>query len=132
MHPFEYKSVTDPQGAVQALTPLLDARYLAGGTTLVDLMKLNVETPSQLIDINPLPLNKIEPTATGGVRIGAMVRNSDLALRRDHRAELSGSFAGASFGRVGAVAKHGIDGRQSASADPLLLLPRYRLSLQQA
>jgi len=54
-------------------------RFIAGGTTLVDLMKLEVEQPKVLVDINPLPLTKIEKLPTGGLRIGAMVRNSDLA-----------------------------------------------------
>lgn len=54
-------------------------RFVAGGTTLLDLMKLNVETPDTLIDINRLPLNKIETTRDGGLKIGALVRNSDLA-----------------------------------------------------
>ncbi|MHB8269705.1 FAD binding domain-containing protein [Bradyrhizobium sp.] len=55
------------------------AKIIAGGTNLLDLMKLQVETPSQLIDINRLPLDKIEETPDGGLRIGALVRNSDLA-----------------------------------------------------
>ena len=59
------------------------AKVIAGGTNLLDLMKLQVETPTQLIDINRLPLDKIEDTAEGGLRIGATVRNSDLAA--DHR-----------------------------------------------
>jgi len=56
-----------------------EVRFLAGGTTLVDLMKLNVETPVQVIDINHLALDKIEPTSDGGLKIGATARNSDLA-----------------------------------------------------
>jgi xanthine dehydrogenase YagS FAD-binding subunit len=59
------------------------AKFIAGGTTLVDLMKLNIETPSGLVDINILPLDKIEPLPNGGLRIGAMVRNSDLAWNAD-------------------------------------------------
>jgi xanthine dehydrogenase YagS FAD-binding subunit len=54
-------------------------RFIAGGTTLLDLMKLSVETPDRLIDINRLPLDKIETTSSGGTKIGALVRNSDLA-----------------------------------------------------
>src|SRR4051794_38206594 len=65
-----------------------DVRFIAGGTTLLDLMKLNVETPARVLDINRLPLNKIEPTPEGGLKIGATVRNSDLAnhptVRRDY------------------------------------------------
>jgi xanthine dehydrogenase YagS FAD-binding subunit len=63
--------------AAAALKP--GARIIAGGTNLLDLMKLQVETPSQLIDINRLPLDKIEETPDGGLRVGALVRNSDLA-----------------------------------------------------
>ena len=59
------------------------AKVIAGGTNLLDLMKLQVETPSQLIDINRLPLDNIEDTQDGGLRIGSLVRNSDLAA--DHR-----------------------------------------------
>lgn len=54
-------------------------RFVAGGTTLLDLMKLSVETPDTLVDINRLPLDKIETTRDGGIKIGALVRNSDLA-----------------------------------------------------
>ena len=61
----------------EAATP--NARFVAGGTTLIDLMKLNVESPQTVVDINSLPLTSIERTADGGLRIGAMVRNSDLA-----------------------------------------------------
>ena len=68
------------------------AKLIAGGTNLLDLMKLQVETPTELIDINRLPLDKIEDTAEGGLRIGATVRNSDLAADsrvREHYGVLS-------------------------------------------
>jgi len=55
-------------------------RFIAGGTNLADYMKLNVERPTQLIDINRLPLDKIEPTADGGLKIGALARNADVAV----------------------------------------------------
>jgi xanthine dehydrogenase YagS FAD-binding subunit len=67
----------------KALGAANGAKFIAGGTTLVDLMKLSVETPSGLVDINILPLDKIEPLPNGGLRIGAMVRNSDLAWNAD-------------------------------------------------
>src|SRR6266513_6244165 len=78
-----------------------EVRFIAGGTTLLDLMKLNVETPSRLLDINRLPLDKIEATPDGGLKIGATVRNSDLAhhatVQRDYavlsQALLSGATA---------------------------------------
>lgn len=65
------QSKTAQQGA--------DVRFMGGGTTLIDLMKLNVETPERVLDINRLPLDKIEATPDGGLKIGATVRNSDLA-----------------------------------------------------
>jgi xanthine dehydrogenase YagS FAD-binding subunit len=65
------------QAAASAVSP--GAKIIAGGTNLLDLMKLQVETPSNLIDINRLPLDRIEETSEGGLRIGALVRNSDLA-----------------------------------------------------
>jgi xanthine dehydrogenase YagS FAD-binding subunit len=68
-----------PQTVEKALATPLPARYIAGGTTLVDLMKLTVETPPVLVDINALPLASIEKLPGGGLRIGALVRNSDLA-----------------------------------------------------
>jgi xanthine dehydrogenase YagS FAD-binding subunit len=63
----------------KALSAANQAKFIAGGTTLVDLMKLSVETPQSLVDINLLPLDKIEKLPDGGLRIGALVRNSDLA-----------------------------------------------------
>jgi xanthine dehydrogenase YagS FAD-binding subunit len=65
------KSATAQNGA--------DVRFIAGGTNLVDYMKLNVERPRQLVDINGLPLDKIEPTPEGGLKIGALARNADVA-----------------------------------------------------
>lgn len=85
MHTFEFVRPADSAAAVaiaaQAKTAQqgADVRFVAGGTTLLDLMKLNVETPAQIIDINRLPLDKIEATPDGGLKIGATVRNSDLA-----------------------------------------------------
>src|SRR5216684_6970030 len=94
MHTFEFIRPADPAGAIataaQAKTAQqgADVRFIAGGTTLLDLMKLNVETPVQLIDINRLPLDKVEATPDGGLKIGATVRNSDLAhdptVQRDY------------------------------------------------
>jgi xanthine dehydrogenase YagS FAD-binding subunit len=64
--------------AITSVTPS-GAKFVAGGTTLIDLMKLDVERPRLLVDINGLPLDRIESEASGGLKIGAMVRNSDLA-----------------------------------------------------
>ena len=94
MKSFEYTRPADPQSAIataaQASTAQqgADVRFVAGGTTLIDLMKLDVETPARVLDINRLPLDKIELTPDGGLRIGATARNSDLAnhpvVRRDY------------------------------------------------
>lgn len=64
-----------------------DIRFIAGGTNLVDYMKLNVETPKQLIDINALPLTQIEPTSDRGIKIGALARNSDVANHASVKAQ---------------------------------------------
>ena len=94
MHSFEFIRPEDSAAAVRVAAQTktaqqgADVRFLAGGTTLLDLMKLNVETPARLIDINRLPLAKVEATPDGGLKIGATVRNSDLAydphVQRDY------------------------------------------------
>ena len=106
MYTFEFIRPADSAAAVataaQAKTAQqgADARFVAGGTTLLDLMKLNVETPARVIDINRLPLDKIEPTPDGGLKIGATVRNSDLAhhptVQRDYAVLSQAILAGAS------------------------------------
>src|SRR6195256_3180740 len=106
MHAFEFIRPADAAAAVataaQAKTAQqgADVRFVAGGTTLIDLMKLNVETPARLIDINRLPLNTIEVTPDGGLTIGATVRNSDLAhhpvVQRDYAVLSQALLAGAS------------------------------------
>lgn len=78
MQPFSYKKARQADNAVALVTPDAHASYLAGGTSLIDLMKLNVQTPTEVVDINPLPLTKIEMQGNG-VRIGAMARNSEVA-----------------------------------------------------
>ncbi|MFJ6214773.1 FAD binding domain-containing protein [Streptomyces sp. NPDC092296] len=79
MKAFRYQRATDPAAAVATLAAAPRARYLAGGTNLVDLMKLGVETPDLLVDVNRLLDARIEPAADGSLRIGAAARNSDLA-----------------------------------------------------
>ena len=85
MQEFQFEKAGSVEDAIRAGDTDLSARqgsstrYIAGGTTLIDLMKLNVETPAVLVDINRLPLGEVEQESNGGVRIGAMVRNSDLA-----------------------------------------------------
>ena len=79
MKTFSYERAASPQAAAAAALARPGAKFIAGGTNLLDLMKLEVETPLHLIDINRLGLDKTEATADGGLRIGALVRNSDLA-----------------------------------------------------
>jgi xanthine dehydrogenase YagS FAD-binding subunit len=76
---FQYARATDVADAVRQITADPTAKFIAGGTNLIDLMKDDVETPTRLIDISRLPLTRVEEIAGGGVRIGAMVPNSDLA-----------------------------------------------------
>jgi xanthine dehydrogenase YagS FAD-binding subunit len=78
MQPFTYVRSTDEEGALAASHDA-EAHYIAGGTTLVDLMRLDVMRPRALVDINALPLGRIEPLGGGGVRIGATARNTDVA-----------------------------------------------------
>jgi xanthine dehydrogenase YagS FAD-binding subunit len=85
MKMFELSRVDDPDQAIAACAKATtaqqgaDIRFIAGGTTLIDLMKLNVETPQKVVDVTHLPFGKIETLPDGGLKIGAMVRNSDLA-----------------------------------------------------
>jgi xanthine dehydrogenase YagS FAD-binding subunit len=106
MHTFEFIRPADQATAIataaQAKTAQQGAevRFVAGGTTLIDLMKLNVETPARVLDINRFPLDKIETTPDGGLKIGATVRNSDLAyhptVQRDYAVLSQAILSGAS------------------------------------
>src|SRR5690242_11779713 len=106
MHSFEF---TRPENAAAAIATAgqaktaqqgADIRFVAGGTTLIDLMKLEVETPERLLDINRLPFDKIEEMPDGGLKIGATVRNSDLAnhprVQRDYSVLSQAILSGAS------------------------------------
>jgi xanthine dehydrogenase YagS FAD-binding subunit len=88
MKPFTYERAGSPAEAAVAAARIPAAKFIAGGTNLLDLMKLQIETPTHLIDVNGLALDKIEATPDGGLRIGALVRNTDLAaderVRRDY------------------------------------------------
>lgn len=99
MRPFTYERATSVEAAAKSAASIQGARFIAGGTNLLDLMKLQIETPTHLIDVNHLGLDRIEKTPEGGLRIGALVRNTDLAadatVRRDYavlsRALVSGA-----------------------------------------
>src|SRR4051812_40149309 len=100
MRPFTFERAATPAEAAAAAARQPGAKFVAGGTNLLDLMKLEIETPTHLIDVNGLGLDKIEPTADGGLRIGALVRNADLAaddrVRRDYGVLSRALVAGAS------------------------------------
>jgi xanthine dehydrogenase YagS FAD-binding subunit len=100
MKPFTYQRAKSVAEAAAAAARNPGAKFIAGGTNLLDLMKLEIETPKHLIDVNGLGLDKIEPTPDGGLRIGALVRNTDLAaderVRRDYGVLSRAIVAGAS------------------------------------
>ncbi len=99
MKAFTYERATSAKEAASAAVRTPGAKFIAGGTNLLDLMKLQIETPQHLIDVNGLGLDKITPTSDGGLRLGALVRNTDLAadarVRKDYgvlsRALVSGA-----------------------------------------
>jgi len=100
MRPFTYERARTPAAASAAAARTQGAKFVAGGTNLLDLMKLEIETPTHLIDVNGLGLDTIEPTADGGLRVGALVRNTELAadlrVRRDYAVLSRALLAGAS------------------------------------
>src|SRR5882724_4321438 len=100
MKSFTYERAHSPAEAAAAAARIEGAKFIAGGTNLLDLMKLEIETPTHLIDVNGLALDKIEATPEGGLRIGALVRNTDLAadarVRRDYGLLARALLAGAS------------------------------------
>ena len=102
MKSFTYERARTPADAAAAAARIQGAKFIAGGTNLLDLMKLQVETPTHLIDVNGLALDKVDATPEGGLRIGALVRNTDLAahdrVRRDYGVLSRALVAGASGG----------------------------------
>lgn len=100
MKPFTYERAVSPAAAAAAAANNPGAKFIAGGTNLLDLMKLQIEAPTHLIDVNGLALDKIASTPDGGLRIGALVRNTDLAadqrVRRDYGLLARALLAGAS------------------------------------
>ncbi len=100
MKPFTYERATSPAQAAAAAARTRNAKFIAGGTNLLDLMKIGVEEPDHLIDVNGLDLDTVSPTDDGGLRIGALVRNTDLAadrrVRKDYALLSRALLAGAS------------------------------------
>ncbi|KQV80704.1 molybdopterin dehydrogenase [Massilia sp. Root351] len=101
MRAFTYQRVQSPAEAAAAAQRAPGSRFIAGGTNLLDLMKLEIETPAHLIDVNGLALDQIEVLPDGGLRVGALVRNTDLAsderVRRDYGVLARALLAGASM-----------------------------------
>ncbi|EFF74034.1 FAD binding domain-containing protein [Achromobacter piechaudii] len=100
MRPFTFERARTPAEAAASAAQVRGTRFIAGGTNLLDLMKLEVETPTHLVDVNGLGLDQISETADGGLRIGSLVRNTDLAaderVRRDYAVLSRAILAGAS------------------------------------
>jgi xanthine dehydrogenase YagS FAD-binding subunit len=100
MKSFTFEKANSPAAAASAAVRATNAKFIAGGTNLLDLMKLEIETPAHLIDVNGLAFDKIEATPEGGLRIGALVRNTALAaderVRRDYSLLSRALLAGAS------------------------------------
>jgi xanthine dehydrogenase YagS FAD-binding subunit len=100
MRAFTYERAASVEAAAMAVASNPEAKFIAGGTNLLDLMKLQIETPTHIVDVNGLALDEIQPTAEGGLRIGALVRNTDLAahpvVRRDYGLLSRALLAGAS------------------------------------
>ena len=105
MNNFSYARATDTANAVAEISADNAAKFIAGGTNLIDLMKENVSRPSRLIDINRLPLNRIEENESGGLRLGALCTNAAASQYGDRR-------------------------RKSSSANALLLFLRHRYAVQ--
>jgi xanthine dehydrogenase YagS FAD-binding subunit len=117
---FQYARANDVADAVRMIATDPTAKFIAGGTNLIDLMKEDVERPSRLIDISRLPLKTVDETSDGGLRIGALVSNSDLAwhpLIEQRYPLLSIAISGC----IAAIAQHGLDWRQSPATHTLRL-----------
>ena len=100
MKAFTYERAESPAQAAAIVARTPGAKFIAGGTNLLDLMKLQIETPTHLVDVNRLDLHKVEETPEGGLRVGALVSNTDLAshprVRRDYAVLTRAIMAGAS------------------------------------
>src|SRR4029077_14159694 len=128
MTPFTYHAAATEKDAIT--NAIAGGRYIAGGTTLIDLMREEVERPTRLIDINQLPMKGISETADGLV-IGALARMAEVAAHPAvaHAAATGREAAGR---RLATAAQHGVDRRQPAATRAVPLFPHARCGLQQA
>ena len=132
MKPFTYERAKSPAEAAASAARVKAAKFVAGGTNLLDLMKLQIETPTHLIDVNGLALDKIETHPEGGLRIGALVRNTDLAADERVRRDYGLLCTSAACGRLRPAAQSSDHGRQPAPAHAVSLFLRHQSALQQA
>ena len=123
MKPFAYTRVTNSQAAIQAVVRDQTAKFIAGGTNLIDLMKEDVDQPDHLVDINRLELTRIEER-DGGLRLGALGRNSDTANHRLVRERYPLVSQAILAGASRATAERRDQWRQPDAANALLLLLR--------
>jgi CO/xanthine dehydrogenase FAD-binding subunit len=126
MNPFHYQRATDVTGAIRAISP--KAKFLAGGTNLIDLIKNGVETPVALIDINRVDLVAIEAQSDGGLRVGALARNSDTANHPAVRQHYPYTFASHSLGSLSAVAESCYQRRERHATDAVSVLHGHWIS----
>ena len=131
MEMFTYTRATGVPQAIEGGTQA-QAKFIAGGTTLLDLMKLNVERPSRLIDINRLPLDQVEKLPDGRLKIGALVRNSDLAHHPAVESDYSVLSQALLQGASAQLRNMATTGRQFAATHPLHVFPQRGHGLQQA
>ena len=124
MRPFTYERATDARAAVAAASQA-GAKFISGGTNLLDLMKLEIERPTHLVDISRLPLRDIEELPDGGLRIGAQAANSDVAADARVRTRYPVLSQALLVRRLGPAAQQGVHRRQPAAAHPLPLLLRH-------
>ena len=130
MKPFTYERVTDVRAAGAAvLRP--GAKFISGGTNLLDLMKLEIEQPTHLVDISRLPLKQIEDVPGGGIRIGAQAANSDVAGNDRVRALYPVLSEALLSGASGQLRNKASDRRKSPSAHAMLVFLRHRGGVQQ-
>lgn len=130
MRPFNYVQAKDAAGAVQAVAANRAAKFLAGGTNILDLMKEDVERPTQLIDITRLNLSQIRTTSTG-ISIGALAKNTDTANHPLIRQNLSSSVDGYSGRCFRTASQHGDQRGEFNAADALPVFLRHGHAVQQ-
>jgi xanthine dehydrogenase YagS FAD-binding subunit len=130
MKSFSYTRADDMATVVSEIVNDNAAKFIAGGTNLIDLMKENVARPSRLIDITRLPLNKIEDTEDGGLRLGALVTNADTAYNEQVETRYPLLSKAILAGASPQLRNMATTGGNMSAANALLLFLRYSDSLQ--